>query len=542
MVTFLSLLDSYIFSGVPSNIVWDLIKYAWQEATTKNWEELYLDSFSLAIEDFRPYLLCKVDGDIDLDKEAIYKIIHQDLGEDINSKGLHELTDEYFSDRLATELAKKDVLILGGHNLDKSEYSIFVQKLVERSNHIFKQSILENEVAFRYALITGNEENINIIYDLRDYLFENFSVTLSQLENIEQRLETQGDLLLKVETEINEISQTMLAIEQILELDRSEQEIIEEINADLIASKSGPIFVSGGLCDGYLLQPRPNQYFIAQEFRPGREDLRQAISKALLELNLESVEADDFYWGGPVLCKISALIQSTRFGVYQLTVSQNRNVYLELGIAIGLQKPFILLKDLDAEVSHLAQGLEYYPINSYLELRYEFGKKIYPVLAEITRYKSPKISISGNEQTVIIAHGNGWDSVDFSVMISEFLTKKNLTPILLSDPNGRISRYLDKMNISFQIIDYVGGNRLNQIFNAIQSARIGIYRIDKESDADTFIALGISIGLNRPGFLLSKSTPPSDLGGLSSLIYSSGEELKQLFLPHFSALLNRYSQ
>ncbi len=74
----------------------------------------------------------------------------------------------------------------------------------------------------------------------------------------------------------------------------------------------------------------PDKYFIAQEFRPESEDLRQAITATLAEFDVQSVRADDFYWPGALLCKISALIQSTPFGIYQLTTSQNRNVYLEL--------------------------------------------------------------------------------------------------------------------------------------------------------------------------------------------------------------------
>ncbi len=327
-----------------------------------------------------------------------------------------------------------------------------------------------------------------------------------------------------------------------LGLDHPQTVIVEEIKAALDAAPRGPMFEAGGLCSGYLLNPVPDSYFVAQEFGPDRNDLREALTAALAEFGVQSIRADDFLWPGHILCKISALIQSTPFGVYQLTVSQNRNVHLELGIAIGLGRPFVLVKDKDAEVSPLAQGLDYYPIDSYLELRYEFGQKVHPFLADIANYCPQALPPSGSQRTAVIAHGD-LDVLDFCVPVAKMISEYGLTPVILGDPTGNLTRYLEMESVPHQIIGGIGRTRLDETVAAIQAARLGVYRIEKAGAPDTFLALGVSMGLNRPGLLIHKAKvdPPSDVKGLSALKFDSYTSLKQFFPERFGHLLRRYS-
>lgn len=535
MTSFLSILENHLFSGVPSNMVWDLIKLAWEKANRKTLEELFIDAFLSSVKIMRPIFSKYADGEIELDPEELSRLLHQDLRLEIDTKGLSALTNHEFSETLANALAQKQILIIGGHNISKADYSQLVYNLVGVAESIFRQSVIENELAFRHAVLTESEDNIEAIHDLRAYLSKRFEITLAKLDDIEQELHNQS-------SKLDLIANDLLVIKDKLGIDRPEQDLVEEIEAEILAAQLGPMFEAGGLCSGYLIEPHPNHYFIAQEFSPDSDDLRGALSEALAEFDLKSIRADDSYLGGPILCKISALIQSTRFGIYQLTSSQNRNVYLELGIAIGLRKPFILVTDHNAEVATLAQGLEYFPLNSYLELCYELGGKVSPTLAGIAQYKVGKLPITSNSRTAIIAHGGGWDAVDFSVTISALIQDYNLTPVFLSDPNGKITYFLNKMNIAYQVTGISGGDRLDETVSAIQSARLGIYRIDKDAEADNFIALGIALGLNRPGLLVYKSGLPSDVRGLSALKFVGNTDLKQSFPNYFEGMLKRYNR
>ena len=56
MALLADLLDKYIFSGVPSNAAYDLIKTAWEKANHRSWEDLFLDAFQEALDEMRPRL------------------------------------------------------------------------------------------------------------------------------------------------------------------------------------------------------------------------------------------------------------------------------------------------------------------------------------------------------------------------------------------------------------------------------------------------------------------------------------------------------
>jgi len=349
------------------------------------------------------------------------------------------------------------------------------------------------------------------------------------------RLDAQAEKLDSIDTSLQ-------AIKQHLGLDRPQETIAEEIKAALEAAPRGAMFEPGGLCSGYPLRPMADRYFVAQEFSPDRDDLREALTAALAEFGVQSIRADDLLWTGHILCKISAMIQSTPFGVYELTTSQNRNVYLELGIAMGLGRPFVLVKEKDAEVSPLAQGLDYYPIDSYLELRYELGQKVRPFLADIANYRPQALPPAGSRRTAVIAHGD-IEVIDFCVPMAKMIAGHGLTPIILSDPTGKLARYLELEGVNHQIIGGTGRTRLDETVAAIQAARLGVYRVEKAGVPDTFLALGVSMGLNRPGMLIRKANTdlPSDVKGLSTLEFTSYTGLEQSFSERFGHLLRRYS-
>jgi len=380
------------------------------------------------------------------------------------------------------------------------------------------------------------------IVDQTDTVISEMRASEERLATIVQQVVSRVDAQAE---KLDSINASLQAVKQHLGLDRPQTIIVEEIKAALDAAPHGAMFEPGGLCGGYLLQPMPDRYFVAQEFSPDRDDLRGALAAALAEFGVQPVCADDLYRPGPILCKISSLIQSTPFGVYQLTVSQNRNVYLELGIAMGLGRPFVLVKDKKADVVPLAQGLEYYAINSYLELRYELGGKVRRFLADIGSYRSQALPRPGSQRTAVIAHGD-LDVIDFCVPVAKMIAECGHTPVILGDPTGKLAHYLELEGVPHYIIGSTGRTRLDETMAAIQAAYLGVYRIEKMGAPDTFLALGASMGLNRPWLLIHKANRdvPSDVKGLSALTYisySGDGGLKQSFPERFGYMLRRYS-
>jgi len=341
---------------------------------------------------------------------------------------------------------------------------------------------------------------------------------------------------------LESISSDMQVFKQKLGLDRPPTVIAEEINLTLRTVTRSSMFDSGGWCSGYQFNPMPDRYFLAQAFTPDRDDLRSALSKALNEFGVTPVVGDDIFWHGYFICKISALIQSTPFGIYQLTKNQNRNVHLELGIAIGLGRPFILVKDRDAEVSPMIQGIEYFPIESYLELSSKLGARIRPFLTEIGKYKLPQLDAPGSSKTVIISHGNV-EAVDYCVTIARTLVKFNLTPVILGDPEGKIAEFLAQERIPHSVAGSGGTKMLDEVVSAIQQARLGVYRIEKDCSPDAFVALGISMGLNRPGILVQKRNReiPADLAGAVKLEFDAYSKFETPLIDRYGDFIKRYA-
>jgi uncharacterized protein YihD (DUF1040 family) len=189
MSLLLDILNGYLFSGVPSNAVWDLIKIGWQKACRKSWEDLYTEAFLLAIQDMKPHLRNYSDGEIDLDIINFQKSLHQDLRVSDDILGHNILADNQFPTNLSKILTKRQVLILGGHNLTESEYAQFIFRLIEHAKSIFKLSVINNEIDFRRAIIEETLATENTVQQAILYLQSHHNLVLSKLDAIEQKFD-----------------------------------------------------------------------------------------------------------------------------------------------------------------------------------------------------------------------------------------------------------------------------------------------------------------------------------------------------------------
>lgn len=192
------LLNGQIFSGVPSNAVWDLIKVTWEKVTARSWEDLYLDAFEAALVSERPRLAKYSDGDIGLDRETLRQVLHYDLVAPVASLGIGTLTDEQFVASLAAALADRQALIIGGHNLSQEDYEQIVRGLVGRATVTFRTSVMTDQAAFQQALLEEALDNRELLRQSQDYLGSHFRPVLA-------RLDDHGVLLERILTKTEEI-------------------------------------------------------------------------------------------------------------------------------------------------------------------------------------------------------------------------------------------------------------------------------------------------------------------------------------------------
>lgn len=297
------------------------------------------------------------------------------------------------------------------------------------------------------------------------------------------------------------------------------------VRNELLDSLRRPIslFSNNGPCGSVQLEPYPNRYFIAQEFNDNKDDLRKSIEDALNRFGFTSIAANDFYLSEKLICKIAALIQATPFGVYQLSTSQNRNVYLELGIAVGLGRSFILVKDKDADPANIVRDIEYYQINDYLDVQYELGDLLEEYMTSIGRYRPNETPHDRLNNNAVIYHGDA-ESIDITIVVAKQIKNSGFTPVILGKFQEKLARYLrSEAEVEPKFIE-----SRDQIIEAIQISKFGVFRVHNSASADNFVALGVSIGLNKP-FLPIKhvgENMPTDLLYLPSFDYAGYTNLE----------------
>lgn len=88
--------------------------------------------------------------------------------------------------------------------------------------------------------------------------------------------------------------------------------------------------------------PRPRTVFVAYPYALPRGDYRRPFTDLAKAFDVEFQFADERITNRQILDKIADMIVSARFNLFDVT-RWNANVALELGIAIGGERPYYLL-------------------------------------------------------------------------------------------------------------------------------------------------------------------------------------------------------
>lgn len=125
---------------------------------------------------------------------------------------------------------------------------------------------------------------------------------------------------------------------------------------------------------------KKNKAFVAMPFASEYADSYEyGIVPALLESGYEYFRADEELNNKDIMCKICAQLQSCGLVIINIS-GLNPNVMLEQGMAYGIGKPVIILKDSNTmQISDLG-CIEYIEYNN----AYELHKKLYSVLNQNT--------------------------------------------------------------------------------------------------------------------------------------------------------------
>lgn len=252
-----------------------------------------------------------------------------------------------------------------------------------------------------------------------------------------------------------------------------------------------------------------------------RETFEQVCEEVLPTFDLKPWYADKYYQGSiPLREKVVNMIATTRYGIYDLSYwrendqsawTMPRNVLIELGMAIALNRPMLLLrhgKNRECGLT-LPASLEGIAIGEFGD-----GKKI---LRETLKTRLPSLTQRTPKQDWLnrYCHFGGLECAYREVHPQAQQWGRQKIHIHVSD--GTNSDHTDCTDFHDMIEEEVIARFSNLEFNYLDSltcpqehkfllcsrcqevrtSPFAIYRITPHTSADTFIAIGMSIALEK---------------------------------------------
>jgi len=407
-------------------------------------------------------------------------------------------------------------------NLDSKQ---IIEDLIECYRQVLREQLsLPQEVVLLELL----NQHDNLIAEVRasEQRMQQFIVKLLQNQLSPQRLNAayqsgQQQLALSFTEELNTVGLV------------NQQQSLQVIQARL---QPIPALFEMGLCKGRLLSPQPNEYFVSHGFAPELlADWRETLTKALVKASgsqdtIQPYFSGDKLLGGFRLCGICDKLYTTRFGMFLLPPSQDKNVYLELGIAIGLGAPFFLVQHYEAKIPPVLDALSRYTEGGlFRRMRKELAGQIEEYDFGVVHFVA-NLPPAGSQPQYLVAGGELIEDEDFEGSITDAL--------------GSNYPHLEAVSLN-QVLGISSGAKtvLEQLLESIQISRFAIYRVDEACSPTTFLALGISIGLNKPFLMMHSSHKdvPLDLRGMGMYQFRNFVTLEQEIIPRHQDFFNRYA-
>ena len=307
-----------------------------------------------------------------------------------------------------------------------------------------------------------------------------------------------------------------------------------------------------GLTDEYRHQSE-QQCFVAHEFID--VDIHNRLSKALKLSNLQPYFADSEVTGNLLLKKICGKILATRAFVVDLS-KPNPNVYFELGLAVGLNKPILALAKQGSDIPEILIDLLGLRFAHYFQLEQELSRQMPVWFASATetealytshchflnRFCDARNRLSPRRVYYLMDENEGSDNRKQTATTG---VDPDLREVLLS-AFRRFNFDLEQFETAPNVDDY----RFCDICRASREAAFGVVNVSQHTAASVYLFAGLFFGLGIDLLLLVRTpdeqgkevTVPSLLRGLDYLPYQHFAELEERLPKQLEEFLNRQTR
>lgn len=252
------------------------------------------------------------------------------------------------------------------------------------------------------------------------------------------------------------------------------------------------------------------------------EDFGRVIASTFGPLGHEpycaGASVDEGTKGRPLLLDICQRIFSASFGVFDLS-PENLNGYLEMGIALGLNRPIIATAEEKAALPPVLEGHRVVRYAGYSDLEAKLsrlcGAGFPPAMRPGSDYcyfcgrVCESMSTPPDENAYLVLHSSKllWRNVMRS--LAPYLAEYHLYPVYL--------------------VGGASGSTLCDMRRQVLASQFALCHLGELSDESSFLALGMAIGSRVPWILLSRKgqcpVPPA-LHGADRIEYATPADLE----------------
>jgi len=222
--------------------------------------------------------------------------------------------------------------------------------------------------------------------------------------------------------------------------------------------------------------------------------------------------------GQPLLLDICQQIFSTSFGIFDLSPG-NPNAYLELGIALGLNRPIIATVEEKTSLPPVLKGHDVITYADPSDLEAKLSRlcdRGFPP----TRQPAPdtcyfcgrvceSMSTPPDENSYLVLHHSRLLWRNLMQSLAPYLAEYHLYPVYLTDQ--------------------ISGPMLCDLRRKVLASQFVLCHLGVLSNESSFLSLGMAIGSRVPWILLSRKnhdSVPSDLQGLDRIEYATLADLE----------------
>jgi hypothetical protein len=282
--------------------------------------------------------------------------------------------------------------------------------------------------------------------------------------------------------------------------------------------------------------PAGSQYFVGHQPALGAVgDLERATASVFGPLGYASYFADrdidSSIQGQSLLLKICQQIFLTSFSIFDLSL-YNPNTYIEMGIALGLNRPIIAIAREKATLPPVLKGHDVVRYTNLADLEAKLGdlcdqgfpptKRPMPDHCYFCGQVCGSMSVPPDENAYLVLNRSKLLWRNLMRSLTPHLAEYDLSPVYLSDRNS--------------------GPMLCEVRRKVLSSQFALCHLGALSDESSFLTLGVAIGSRMPWILLSqpgRGEIPSTLQESDRIEYTTLADLEGPLTETLSAFLSR---